>query len=270
MNRPQTKHGDELLARAVMRAVLGVPVERHDDQTRRGMYDLAVSYPDGRRAAAEVVSTRDRRALELSAAAGKLGYVRRPELTRKWIVLVDPGARLKQLARVVPAHLAQLEQDGIHRLRRTFRDPWPAGLRTLGVVSCVSMPPTRKHPPGFYLNPYPTAAWSPPGDEVVRACDEFLAVTPDIAAKLLASGLTERHAVVVVTVDWLGPLISIEDGAMPTAAPTLPGGVDCLWMVTLRTPPIRAIFWLGDGVWRDIVLTQHQLDALDEKSNQAA
>jgi hypothetical protein len=35
-------------------------------------------------------------------------------------------------------------------------------------------------------------------------------------------------------------------------------------MITLSTPPIRAIYWLGDGIWRDIVLTQEQLDPAHE------
>jgi hypothetical protein len=98
----------------------------------------------------------------------------------------------------------------------------------------------------------------------VQACDEFLAVTPDVAGKLLASGLPERHVVVAVTVDWLGPFSSIEAGALPKTAPALPEGVDCLWMVTLKQPPVRAIYWLGDRVWRDIVLAQEQLMALTE------
>jgi hypothetical protein len=94
----------------------------------------------------------------------------------------------------------------------------------------TSFPPSPKHPPGFYLNPFPTSARSIPADDVVRACGELLAATADVPAKLLASGLAERHAIVVVSDDWLGPLVSIEDGAMPAVAPTLPAGVDCVWL----------------------------------------
>jgi hypothetical protein len=139
-----------------------------------------------------------------------------------WMVLVDPGARIKELARVAPDILADLEMDGIARLRRLYSDPWPPELRALGAVSCWSHEPTVKHPPGFYLNPFPTAAWQTPADDVVRAGERFLAATPDVQAKLLASGLDERHAFVVVTVDWLGEYIAIEDGTMPSRTPALP------------------------------------------------
>lgn len=253
VNDLETKHGDELLARLVMRAVLGAPVIQHDDQSRQGMYDLVVNYPDRRRAAAEVVSTRDPDAMGLSAAAMKIGYVRWPELTKMWVIVADARARLKKLARAAPGLLAQLERDGVEQLL-SFRDPWPPELRALGAARCWSHSPTQLHPPGFYLNPIPTGAIVGDGDDAVRACDEFWRAIPDVPAKLLASGMTKRHAVVVVTVDWLGPFSSIESGALPKIAPTLPKGVDCLWMVTLKSPPIRAIYWLGDGVWRDTVL----------------
>jgi len=116
VNRLESKRGDELLARLVMGAALGAPVEQHDDQSRPAMYDLVVNYPDGRRAAAEVVSTRDPDALRLLAMARTIGYVARPELTRMWQIVVDPGTRLKQIAQEAPALLAQLEQNGVEHL----------------------------------------------------------------------------------------------------------------------------------------------------------
>jgi hypothetical protein len=258
-----TKHGDEALASAVMRAALGVTVATHDDQSRPGMFDLILTYPDGRRAAAEVVSTRDQALMELEAAIAKRGYVPTPELTRMWYILVDPGARLRSVARALPRHLADLERAGIHRLRgpHHLRDPWPPELRSLGVVSCWSRLPTERHPPGFYVMPFPRGAWQSSGDDLVQACVGFLDTLRDVPAKLLASGLSERHAVVVVTIDWLGFWASIADGVWPTTAPALPDGVDCLWMIVLRSAPVRAIYWPGDGLWHDIVLTEDQLDA---------
>lgn len=261
MGRDVSKHGDEALARAVLRAALGARVEQHDDGTRSSMFDLLITYPDGRRAAAEVVSTRNPRSLGLAAAIHKHGYMTRLELTRTWIVWVTPQARIKDLARVAPAHLAQLERDGIDRLPRDWHPAWPAELRSLGAASCRSFPPTPGRPPGFYLIQYPTGVWSPSADVVAREADEFLAVTHDVSAKLVASGRPERHAVVVVTVDQLGPSVAIKNGALPATPPRLPNGVDCLWMITLSMPPIRAVYWLGDGGWHDIVLTQADVDS---------
>lgn len=263
MGRAVTKHGDEALARMVLSTALGVRVEQHDDGSRPSMFDLLITYPDGRRAAAEVVSTRDPHALGLAAAIHKRGYTPCPELARTWMVWVTPQARIKDLARVAPAHLAQLERDGVDRLPRDWHPAWPAELRSLGAASCRSSPPTRDRPAGFHLVQYPSGVWSPPGDVVVQEADKFLAATHDVSAKLLASGLTERHAVLVVTVDQLGPFVAIKDGALPARSPTLPNGVDCLWMITMSMPPIRAVYWLGDGEWHNIVLTQAELDSND-------
>ena len=68
------KAGDELLARVLLHHVLGAVVTQHDDGSAPSMYDLDVAYPDGRRAAAEVVSTRDAQAMSLAAATPDLGW----------------------------------------------------------------------------------------------------------------------------------------------------------------------------------------------------
>jgi hypothetical protein len=263
VNRRETKRGDERLARLVIRAALGAQVTQHDDGSRPRMHDLDILYPDGRRAAGEVVSTRDPVAMSLEAAASKVGYVVRPELTRVWGIVAEADAHLRDLERGAPALLARLEQAGVGELS-SFRDPWPPELRALGAARCWSFSPTEQRPPGFFLNAPPSGAIGGDGNDAVQACNEFLARTPDVPAKLLASGITEGHVVVVVTVDWLRPFSSIAAGALPTMAPTLPEGVDCLWMVTLKSPPIRAVFWLGDGVWRDLLLADKELDALDK------
>lgn len=267
MGRIVTKDGDEALAHAVLRAALGAHVEQHDDETRPSMFDLLITYPNGRHDAAEVKSTRDHEVLGLLAAIHKRGYMPRPELTRTWTVWVTEQARINDLTRVVPADLAQLERDGIDRLPRDWHPAWPATkMRSLGAAFCVSSPPTPNRPPGFSLHPFSTGVWSPHVDEAVHQSGEILA-TKNVAAKLLASDLDidKRHAVIMVTIDQLGPFVAIEDGELPTEPPTLPNGVDCLWMITRRKlTPVRAIYWLDDGAWHDIVLTQAQLDFADE------
>jgi hypothetical protein len=90
-----SKAGDEHLAGLLLRTTLGVDVSQHDDGARDSMYDLDVTYPDGRRGVAEVVSTRDRGALAQLAAAVRLGYVRDPRLTKFWWVQISESASLK-------------------------------------------------------------------------------------------------------------------------------------------------------------------------------
>jgi len=228
MTQRGTKEGDELLARIVLRSALCARVTQHDDGSDPSMYDLDIEYPDGRRAAVEVVSTRDREALSLTATIVRTGYTAHSGLTRTWTVLVDPGTRVRDLTKELPGLLAGLERQGIARLRRTGLDPWPPRLRELGAVSCWSTDPTERWPGGFRLNAFPSAAWNSTGEEVMHATEQFLSAASDVAAKLLASGLPERHAAIVVTVDWLGVLSSILDGVLPESPPTLPHGVDCL------------------------------------------
>jgi len=135
-----------------------------------------------------------------------------------------------------------------------------SGQEALDPLLTRAVDATVGHPPGFYLWPVTKgAAWPGDGDAIVRECDQFLSTVPDVSAKLAASGLSERHAVVVVTVDWFQLFASVEYGALPAIPPSLPEGVDCLWLITLKSPPIRAAYWLGDRTWRGTTLTADHL-----------
>lgn len=258
-----TKDGDELLARAVLRAALGAQVEVHDDGSAASMYDLDVYYPDGQHAAAEVVSTRDRVAMSLAVAAQRRGHTRRGDLTRRWIVRVEDGVILRDVAKPAVALLQQLEQQGIDRLSRMTGGPLCQQAKALQIQSCLSFAPTSQHPPGYYLSPATKGSWASDSDDAVRELDRFLPTVPDVPAKLLASGLPQRHAVVIVTVDLFDFFCALDTGELPRLAPTLPAGVDCVWLVPLRSLPIVSFYWLGDGEgWRKVMLEQRQVDEL--------
>jgi hypothetical protein len=259
--RQGTKDGDELYATAVLAAALGAVVTPHDDGSRQSMFDLVITYPGGRKACAEVVSTRNRQTMAQAHAVNKLGYTKHQDLTRMWMVRFVEGARLKVILPDLPGLLAQFEQDRIDNVGYGDDEAVVAQLRALQLSSVWSYEPTEKHPPGFYLYPAATGAWVGDGDSIVRECDAFLTATPDVASKLALSGMTERHAVVLVTVDWLGPLSAIESGAMPKIAPILPDGVDCLWLVALEGSSNRAIYWM-EGTWREFLLSAANLDAV--------
>ncbi|MBF9134238.1 hypothetical protein I0C86_35685 [Plantactinospora sp. S1510] len=180
-----------------------------------------------------------------------------------WTVTVKPGARVKELRKVAAAILADLERAGTRRLQRDAHfEPWPPEFRKLGVASCWAQPATSRHPPGFYLWPFPSASWSIEIDEVVQRCEALLDASSDVIHKLSISGLRERHVVIIVTVDWLGEFGALIDGATPARAPRLPEGMVGLWIVTHRNLPIRAVYWLSDGEWRDVVVDQEQAEAL--------
>ena len=260
MGQDSSKRGDEWLAATLLRVVLGADVGQHDDNSRPSMYDLILTYPDGHQAAAEVVSTRDHRAIAQFIAAHHRGYTRDARLARSWRVRVGEGVKLNRVAeRIVPL-LQRLERDGVDRVGRGAGRQHGPDLSSARVDSCWSFDATVGHPPGFYLWPVTKgAAWPGDGDAIVRECDQFLSTVPDVSAKLAASGLSERHAVVVVTVDWFQLFASVEYGALPAIPPSLPEGVDCLWLITLKSPPIRAAYWLGDRTWRGTTLTADHL-----------
>jgi hypothetical protein len=66
--------------------------------------------------------------------------------------------------------------------------------------------------------------------------------------------------VVIVTVDRFEFFVALENGHVPTTSPVLPDGIDCLWLVTLKAPPLQAVYWTGDGPWAGVSLTAEQLD----------
>jgi hypothetical protein len=223
------------------------------------MYDLTLTYPDGRKAAAEVVSTRDRRAMALFVASQRRGYTQDDRLSRGWCVRVEESARLNEVAAKIVPLLQQLERAGVEHADAHFGFGCHVDLDSAQVVSCWSFGQTTKHPPGFYLWPPTNGAWVGDGENIVREVGEFLPTAPDVAAKLAHSGLSERHAVLVVTVDRFALFASLDCGALPVSRPHLPAGVDCLWLVTMKSPPIRVVYWLADGAWRDATLTKADL-----------
>ncbi len=128
----------------------------------------------------------------------------------------------------------------------------------LGIGSCWSSAPTPKHPPGFSVTPDAFAAWVGDGDRVRKLCEEFLAdeLQADVLAKLRQAEADERHAVIILTADKLGPFTAIDGGAFPTSAPVLPPEVDWLWVVTSHSLPARAIFWRPGGPWSEVIMTK--------------
>lgn len=267
--QPSTKDADEELACLILKTALRTSVRRVDKGPLQGMYDLEVRYPDGRLGAAEVVSARDETRTALEKAAVRLGYTMCNELTRHWMVVVKPDAILKNIHPRMPPLLSQLEDLGIEHMRainHKYVLSDIGGLATeldmLGVESCSSSQPTLKHPPGFYLWPGALAAWVGDGDSVTKFCEQFLTCNScqDVIDKLRRSGADERHAIVVLTYPVVGPHTTIETGAFPVRPPELPDGIDWLWIIAAKAPPIRAVYWEPMVGWSEIVLSASGID----------
>jgi hypothetical protein len=152
--RLSTKDADEDLARKFLEAVLHEPVTVHDTRSGHSTYDLEIRYADGRRGAAEVVSSREPAQEALLSEVTRIGYTHDARLTRRWTIHVMPDARLRKLHPLVPSFLAELELRGVDILDRNryYGDEIHRTLQTLRIRSCMSHPPTTRHPPGFYTD----------------------------------------------------------------------------------------------------------------------
>src|SRR5262249_51870329 len=118
--------------------------DQHDRQSRKSRnasFGRLVGYPDGRRAAAEVMSTPDSRALVLLASTLKNGSIRRPELTRTCVVFVEPHPRLKDVSAAAPAILQRL--DGAASARAAHPGSGGARRRLLRVQRTNGAAPAR-------------------------------------------------------------------------------------------------------------------------------
>ncbi|MDQ3765215.1 MAG: hypothetical protein M3460_28120 [Actinomycetota bacterium] len=262
--RPRPKDADELLAQAAVAAALHAPVERTDDGSRPGMCDLEIQYPDGRRGAVEVVSTRDYQTEQFASATLGKGHIAHSALTRVWGVSVAPEATVKKMVARLPGFLARLEANGVEGAQRGQYGPWLREMEDLGIDLCWSSPAIDTVVPGFRLFPFPTGAWSKGIDTAVQRCEKFLAADAqsDVVNKLRAAGADERHAVVVVTRHWLDVEDEIRCGrALPVASPVFPKEIDVLWMVVLWGGPTRAVYWTGDRGWADIIFDDWRPEA---------
>ena len=183
----------------------------------------------------------------------RIGYTQDARLSRMWTIHVMPDARLRKLHPLVPSFLAQLEFLRVEILDRNryYGDEIHRALQTLRIRSCMSHPPTARHPPGFYLLPDAWASWVGDGEDIRRYGETFLAdaAQADVLRKLAQSGADERHAVIVVTTGQLGPHPAVDMRLLPSSPPQIHDCIDWLWIIASQAPPAQGCYWSRDGGW---------------------
>jgi hypothetical protein len=253
-----TKDADEELAQLFLASVLGVPVTVHDRRSGHSTYDLEICYPDGRRGAAEVVSTRTQAQTAQMGAARRAGYTVDSRLSHTWIVRVPPDAVISRVRRVLPEFLAGLERAGVTDLdRNRYSGPeMHQRLRSLHISSCLAGPLTVAQQPGFYVYPETTGAWVGDGEEIRVFGEDFLGdpAQADVLRKLAGSGADERHAVVIATDGQLGLHTAVDMRLTPTQPPDLDKCIDWLWVIASRNLPARCSYWARQRGWETAVL----------------
>lgn len=252
-----SKDADEALACLVLGTVLGTRVECVDKSPLQGHHDLEVYYSDGGIDAGEVVSTRDPQWMRLIHSLPRRSYTECAGLTRMWFVLVKPTASLKDLD--ILSLLRDLECERIDRISDLGYGSMELMLRKVGIETCSSTVPTEMHPPGFFLMPKVMTGMVGDGDYVMQFCQMLLATelgrSKEVDKLRRAEMASERHLVIILTADQLGPHTAVHTGEMPTQPPDLPQGVDWLWVIGAEwSVTTRAIYWSPAGQWSEVVV----------------
>jgi hypothetical protein len=140
----------------VIAALPGSVVEQHDDGSQDSMYDLAITYPDGRAGAIEVTAAADAQQLELWKLVGRRGqpWVE-STISGGWIVEILSSAKVNGLSRELPNLLRRLEPPMLPRCLTRNRSPLEP-MRALVRKAPQSMPTSNcVDRCDFELCPYP-------------------------------------------------------------------------------------------------------------------
>jgi hypothetical protein len=168
---------------------------------------------------------------------------------------------VRAIKQALPAILAEVERRGVSHLNAL---PWPRldpaafQLFQLGIDSIHRLGAGG----GSVHVVAPISGVWPAGqglDHIPQWCAAVLDREADVPAKLAAADCDARHAFIVVTPYgdsavhrslWMAehPVLPPGPGALPTAAPALPAGVDCVWVCG----PERVIAWSPASGWADV------------------
>jgi hypothetical protein len=254
--------GEEAWAQAMISAELGLPVEKHDDGSSPGMYDLRID-PKGRWGAVEVTAYADPESTEtwnLMNGSKEVWVV--DGLSGGWLVTVLPSCRVRQLKAELPTLLRRLEATGITSLDLAN---WPTSAwlepltERLGIASAHQEGTSQ--PGSVYLtlelaSERVGALVSTNGDAIAAWCGDFLCEPKqaDVLDKLRRSGASERHAFIFVPgltpAPWPVPdLLMADPVPLPTLAPDLASEVTHAW-VTSTWSTTTGLRWSPDAGWR--------------------
>jgi hypothetical protein len=262
-NEPMAKlRGEEAWAQAMISAELGLPVEKYDDGSFPGMYDLTID-PKGGCGAVEVTACVDPESTEtwnLMKGRGDVWVV--DGLSGGWLVTVFSSCRVRQLKAELPMLLRRLEAAGITSLDLAdwSTSAWLEPLtERLGIASAHKGGTSR--PGSIYL----TIELAPEragglvassGDAIAAWCGDFLGEPKqaDVLDKLRRSGASERHAFIfmpgLTPAPWPVPdLLMADPVPLPTIAPDLPAEVTDAW-VTSTWSTATGLRWSPVVGWR--------------------
>jgi hypothetical protein len=246
---------EEERVRGILQAVLGCPVEQWDDQSSPGMYDLVARTSAGD-AAAEVVSNKNPATRRRMDAGARLVEMTVSSLRHGWRVGVGNRANIGRVRAATPAVLVQLEKLGAFDVdtRRDDNDQ-VSMLQKLHLTHARVVDAA----PAGSVTFFTRMSWVGsvmPTDDLGNYASEVLAANPDVAAKLGRSGLSSRHAVIVVSPDRMDVLMALDDSQaeLPTRDPDVSAEITDVWLVPC-SPGDRILRWSRGGGWRCVGFT---------------
>jgi hypothetical protein len=235
---------EEVWAQDCIRVALpGSTVKQHDDGSEPGMYDLTITYPDGRIGAIEVTAAADAQQLELWKLIRRRGrpWIE-PSLAGGWLVQIQPSAR-SNLLKKLPDLLSRLERADQRFVRGSDSADQTSTLASeLRIIEARQSPTDR--PGSIYVMPpqrLGRMGGSSPvtGDPLARWLSAWIPdpSRSDNLGKLARSGAPERHLFVLVPGFNEAPfavndLLIAPNAPLPTIPPVLPPEITHVWTVS--------------------------------------
>lgn len=241
------------LASQCISRTLGVRVELNDTDGRQGAHDLLLTY-EGRTIAVEVKLVVDPKHRAADAKSSRLGYTLRPDLTYSWTVHLAQEKKWQRALARIPSLLVELEAHGA--TPGTAHHSWQhnvellLGFEQLGIDAVFCVPPTEKHPPGYYVMPASWGGGVPEVDQVVSSACELMSnrAMTKLRKQLAAADADERHAFLIYGWEYMEAVPLSQEGALPSLAPMLPPGIDGVWLSTTASDS-PTIVWTSKAGW---------------------
>ncbi|WP_416530934.1 hypothetical protein [Streptomyces coelicoflavus] len=242
----------QLASRCISRT-LDVPVEVNDTDGRQGAHDLLLT-SKGRTIAIEVKLVVDPKHRAADAKSSQLGYTLRPDLIYSWTVHLAQEKKWQRALARAPSLLVELETRGA--TPRTAHHFWQHDVELLlefeqlGIDAVFCVPPTEKHPPGYYVMPASWGGGVPEIDQAVSSACELMSsrAMTKLRKQLAAANADERHAFLIYGWEYMEAVPLSQEGALPGLAPTLPPGIDGVWLSTTASDS-PTIVWTSEAGW---------------------
>jgi hypothetical protein len=257
----------ERFACALAERVLGVRAEPWDVAGRQNAVDAMLTYPDGRRAAFEVITLGSRRQQQLWGLLGRDQFGWALPGAWWWHVDITDPRDLPRLRRCFDRVVLLCEAHGVSspdQLPREVVDAdadvrWMTdtdGFTLTGVPELPADDGNRRRRAAIL----PSARGGIVDHDLAglhhELADAFAAPPfPAHFAKLLATPAEERHLYMAVHLSALSPsvLVGLTSGnALPPVAPPVPAGITHLWLMPQFGR--RVLLWDTHG-WRQPLLT---------------